>query len=202
MYSQSRQPMQFSSPVSCRRSKRARPKRSDRRASPRIVHGDGLAEEVEEGDPHGAANGANEVAQVLPEALAKLSRQPPSPRQATTTAVTMSRMSVAGRRSFHETARIWSRGSGRSSAYPRQEQEDGHGLEEEPQWPEPRRPGRPRAQEEQGPRKEVAITCAYSPSWMRANFMPSTPRGSPHQLGLRLQDIERHPVLGGEVATM
>src|SRR5882724_5064478 len=33
-------------------------------------------------------------------------------------------------------------------AYPRQEQEGGHGLEEEPQWPEPRLPRTaPRAQE-------------------------------------------------------
>ena len=41
--------------------------------------------------------------------------------------------------------------------------------------------------------------CAYSPSWMSANFMPAVldPEAR-HQLRLRLEDVERHAVLGGQ----
>ena len=49
------------------------------------------------------------------------------------------------------------------------------------------------------PRNDVPITWAYSPSWISANFMPEYSTRKPgDQLGLGLEDVERHAVLRGE----
>src|SRR5438045_210088 len=57
--------------------------------------------------------------------------------------------------------------------YPRHEQEHEHGLQEEPERAEPRRAGpEPAAEEEERPEEARSSMCAYSPSWMSANFMP------------------------------
>src|SRR5215472_16448622 len=58
-------------------------------------------------------------------------------------------------------------------ADPGYEEEHEHRLEEEPQRASQAGPGPPQApRKRSAPRNDVPITCAYSPSWIRANFIP------------------------------
>ena len=61
--------------------------------------------------------------------------------------------------------------------------------------PGPSQPPRKRS----APRNEVPIMCAYSAELDEGELHPAVlDAEAGHQLRLRLQDVERHPVLGGE----
>src|SRR6267143_4429611 len=84
--------------------------------------------------------------------------------------------------------------------HPRDEQEHEHGLHEEPERSEPRRTGpEPAAEEEERPEEarpqHVRVLAELDQRKLHAAVLDPEAR---HELRLRLEDVERHPVLRGQ----